>query len=74
MRHTDKYFWQYATAYILLGPSLLLLLMTSVERVFFSQKLDLGGAALGLLGSLMATGLLGSLKRRRTHEEAPHSS
>ena len=66
MRHTDKDFWLYACAYVLLGSSFGLLLGAIFEYAFFRTMPELGSAGVGLV---LGTFWLTILKRRRNAEQ-----
>ncbi len=62
MRHTEKDFWLFVTAYVLLGSSLLLIVLAIADFVFVGEKADLGGAGFGLF---FGTLLLSNLARKK---------
>ena len=62
MRHTDKNFWNYAIAYILIGSSLLIIVLQILIFTFAGEKPDHPGAGGGLL---MGTWFLSTLKRKK---------
>lgn len=61
MTHRDIDFWKYVCAYVLLGSSLVLIVLAIIGWTFGGEKLNLGGAAGGLI---LGTLLLSSLKRQ----------
>ena len=73
MRHTDKDFWLFACAYVLLGSSFVLLLEAIFEYAFLGAMPQLGSAGSAGFALVLGTFSLTILKRRR-HSEQIHNN
>ena len=70
MKHTDRHFWLYAAAYIMLGSGTILIVADVAQWVLTGRKLSLIGSISIFIG-IMA---LNNLKRSGPKEPSPDNT